>query len=77
MHGPFACFEPILQAWRSRHTGPMPKVLGFSIYGIWLILYMAVMVAALVFLDKHRVAAAVILAAGLIVGALLLTKGIG
>src|SRR4051812_3602207 len=42
IYGPFACFEPILQAWRSQHTEPMPKVLGFSIYGLWLILYMMV-----------------------------------
>ena len=36
---------------------------------------MAVMVGALVFLEKRRVAAAVILAAGLLVGGLLLAEG--
>lgn len=39
IYGPFGCFEPILQAWRRRSTEPMPKVLGFSIYGNWLVLY--------------------------------------
>lgn len=37
--GPFGCFEPLLQQWRSRHIEPMPKILGVSIYGLWLILY--------------------------------------
>jgi hypothetical protein len=42
-----------------------------------LILYMAVMLGALVFLEKRRVAGAVILATGLIVGGLLLVKAVG
>jgi hypothetical protein len=42
-----------------------------------LILYMAVMLGALIFLDKRRVAATVILATGLIVGGLLLAKAVG
>jgi hypothetical protein len=42
-----------------------------------LVLYMAVMVGALVFLEKRRVAATVILAAGLLVGGLLLVKAVG
>lgn len=42
-----------------------------------LLLYIAVMVAALVFLEKRRVAATAILAAGLIVGGLLLARAFG
>jgi len=42
-----------------------------------LLLYVAAMLAALVFLDKRRVAAAVILTAGLLVGGLLLARALG
>jgi hypothetical protein len=42
-----------------------------------LILYMAVMLGALVFLDKRRIAAMVILTTGLVVGGLLLFKVFG
>jgi hypothetical protein len=42
-----------------------------------LILYMAVMAGALVFLEKRRVAAAVILGAGLLVGGLLMARALG
>ena len=42
-----------------------------------LILFMAVMLGTLVFLEKRRVAAGVILGAGLIVGGLLLTRAFG
>jgi hypothetical protein len=42
-----------------------------------LLLYVAVMVGALVFLEKRRVAAAVILGAGLIAGGLLLARAFG
>jgi hypothetical protein len=42
-----------------------------------LILYTAFSAGALVFLDKRRVAAAVILAAGLIIGGLLLVRAFG